>query len=140
MASLSAIQLLQRCKLKMQTPFYQNFIVGILLGLTAGLYVALNLLGAGGGKPNSASTINTANAILCAFYAVSAFCGGTVLNKIGPSWTAFVSSAPGQPPLFEWDLEVADYAKMHSSVLLVISFISEASGILTSMLSQLSLS
>lgn len=70
----------------------QNFIVGILIGLTGGLYVALNLLGAGGGKPNSASTINTANAVLCATYAIVALFGGPVLNKLGPSWTAFVSN------------------------------------------------
>jgi hypothetical protein len=75
-------------------PPRQNFIVGILLGLTGGLYVALNLLGAGGGKPNSASTVNTANALLCAVYAVVALFGGTVLNKLGPAWTAFVGSKP----------------------------------------------
>jgi hypothetical protein len=74
----------------------QNFIIGVLLGLTGGLYVALNLLGAGGGKPNSASTINTANALLCAVYAVSSLLGGTVLNRLGPAWTAFVSAPP--PP------------------------------------------
>lgn len=66
--------------------------IGILIGLTGGLYVALNLLGAGGGKPNSASTINTANAILCAVYAIVALLGGSVLNKLGPALTAFVST------------------------------------------------
>ena len=71
--------------------------IGILIGLTGGLYVALNLLGAGGGKPNSASTINTANAILCAVYAVVALLGGSVLNILGPALTAFVSTRPSLP-------------------------------------------
>jgi hypothetical protein len=35
-----------------------------MVGLTAGLYVALNLLGAGGGRPNSASTVQVVNATL----------------------------------------------------------------------------
>lgn len=73
----------------------QNFVIGILLGLTGGLYVALNLLGAGGGKPNSASTVNTANAILCSFYCVSALLGGTVLNKAGVQITGFVRIVTG---------------------------------------------
>ncbi|KIW90758.1 uncharacterized protein Z519_08541 [Cladophialophora bantiana CBS 173.52] len=67
----------------------QNFIGGILIGLTGGLYAALNLLGAGGGKPNSFQVVQTANATLCAVYAVSAWFGGTVLNTIGPALTAF---------------------------------------------------
>lgn len=86
---------LQRLRDRLRTPYAQNFIIGVLIGLTGGLYVALNMLGAGGGKPNSASTINTANAVLCVLYGVSAFCGGTVLNKIGPAWTAFVSLSTG---------------------------------------------
>lgn len=62
--------------------------MGILVGLTAGLYVALNLLGAGGGRPNSASTVQVVNATLCAIWFFSASFGGSVLNKIGPAITA----------------------------------------------------
>jgi hypothetical protein len=69
----------------------QNFIVGILIGLSGGLYTALNLLGAGGGKPNSAQVVQVANATLCAVYAIFAFFGGSVLNTLGPALTAFVS-------------------------------------------------
>ncbi|EXJ85257.1 hypothetical protein A1O3_05932 [Capronia epimyces CBS 606.96] len=79
---------LQKIKHLLRNPYTQNFIIGIEIGLTGGLYVALNLLGAAGGKPDSASTINTANSVLCACYAVSAFFGGTVLNKLGPAITA----------------------------------------------------
>ncbi|KIY03906.1 uncharacterized protein Z520_00598 [Fonsecaea multimorphosa CBS 102226] len=76
-------------KLRLNSPYWQNFIGGILIGLTGGLYAALNLLGAGGGKPNSFQVVQTANATLCAVYAVSAWFGGTVLNTIGPALTAF---------------------------------------------------
>lgn len=72
----------------------QNFIVGILIGLAGGLYVALNLLGAGGGKPNSFATVQIANSTLCAVYAISAFFGGTVLNTLGPAMTGSVRPFP----------------------------------------------
>jgi hypothetical protein len=62
--------------------------MGIIVGLTAGLYVALNLLGAGGGKPNSAQTVQVVNATLCAVWFFSASFGGSVLNTIGPAITA----------------------------------------------------
>lgn len=65
-----------------------SVIIGILVGLTAGLYVALNLLGAGGGKPNSAQTVQVVNAVLCTVWVFSASFGGSVLNKIGPALTA----------------------------------------------------
>jgi hypothetical protein len=65
-----------------------SVIMGILVGLTAGLYVALNLLGAGGGKPNSAATVQVVNATLCAVWFFSASFGGSVLNSIGPAITA----------------------------------------------------
>lgn len=63
-------------------------IIGILVGLTAGLYVALNLLGAGGGKPNSAQTVQVVNMTLCAVGFFSASFGGSVLNTVGPAITA----------------------------------------------------
>lgn len=46
-----------------------------MVGLTAGLYVALNLLGAGGGRPNSAQTVQVVNATLCAVWFFSASFG-----------------------------------------------------------------
>ncbi|KAF2165248.1 hypothetical protein M409DRAFT_67493 [Zasmidium cellare ATCC 36951] len=74
--------------LRLHSPYWQNVIIGILVGLTAGLYVALNLLGAGGGKPNSAQTVQVVNAVLCTVWVFSASFGGSVLNKIGPALTA----------------------------------------------------
>jgi len=56
--------------------------------MTAGLYQALNGLGAGGGKPNSASTVQVANATLCAVWAFASAFSGSVLNTIGPAITA----------------------------------------------------
>ncbi|KAF2657277.1 hypothetical protein K491DRAFT_767369 [Lophiostoma macrostomum CBS 122681] len=75
-------------ELRLNSPYWQNVIMGILVGLTAGLYVALNLLGAGGGRPNSAQMVQVVNATLCAVWFFSASFGGTVLNKIGPAITA----------------------------------------------------
>ncbi|KAJ5979915.1 hypothetical protein N7481_007213 [Penicillium waksmanii] len=65
-------------------------LIGVLVGLTAGLYVSLNLLGAGGGKPNSASTVQVVNATLCTVWFFSASFGGTILNTIGPAITACI--------------------------------------------------
>jgi hypothetical protein len=64
-----------------------SVIIGTLVGLTAGLYVALNLLGAGGGRPNSAQTVQIVNAVLCAVWFFSASFGGSVLNTVGPAIT-----------------------------------------------------
>jgi hypothetical protein len=65
--------------------------MGSIVGASAGLYGAINLLGAGGGKPNSASTAQVVNATLCGVWFFSASFGGTVLNIIGPAITACVS-------------------------------------------------
>ena len=64
--------------------------MGTIIGLTAGLYQALNLLGAGGGRPNSAQTVQASNATLCAVWFVSSLFAGSVLNTIGPALTAII--------------------------------------------------
>lgn len=64
--------------------------MGVIIGLTAGLYTSLNLLGAGGGKPSSFETVQIVNSTLCAIFAVSSAFGGTVLNTIGPAFTALI--------------------------------------------------
>ena len=61
--------------------------MGTIMGLTAGLYQALNLLGAAGGRPNSFQTVQVVNATLCAVFAVSSYFGGSVLNTVGPAIT-----------------------------------------------------
>jgi hypothetical protein len=65
-----------------------SVIMGNLVALTAGLYVALNLLGAGGGRPNDAQTVQIVNATLCTVWFFSSSFGGSVLNTVGPSITA----------------------------------------------------
>lgn len=47
-------------------PWVQMLIAGLGVGSSAGIYVALNLLGAGGGKPDSAQVVQVVNATLCA--------------------------------------------------------------------------
>lgn len=64
--------------------------MGSIIGLTAGLYGAINLLGAGGGRPNSAQTVQTVNATLCAVFALSSAFGGSILNTLGPAITAIL--------------------------------------------------
>ncbi|RFU27343.1 hypothetical protein B7463_g9003, partial [Scytalidium lignicola] len=72
---------------RINSPYWQNVLMGSIVGASAGLYGAINLLGAGGGKPNSASTAQVVNATLCSVWFFSANFGGTVLNNIGPAIT-----------------------------------------------------
>lgn len=64
--------------------------MGIIIGLTAGMYQALNLLGAGGGKPSSFETVQIVNSTLCAVWFFSSAFGGSVLNTIGPALSACI--------------------------------------------------
>lgn len=74
-------------EIRYRSPWVQNFISGIGVGASAGIYVALNLLGAGGGKPNSAQVVQVVNATLCAVWFFSSSFGGSILNKLGPGLT-----------------------------------------------------
>jgi hypothetical protein len=65
----------------------QNFVAGIGIAFSAGVFVSLNLLGAGGGKPESAHVIQSANAILSSVWFLSACVGGTYLTLLGPAVT-----------------------------------------------------
>ncbi|RYO36302.1 hypothetical protein AA0111_g3112 [Alternaria arborescens] len=68
-------------------PWVQMLIAGLGVGSSAGIYVALNLLGAGGGKPDSAQVVQVVNATLCAVWFFSSSFGGSILNKLGPGLT-----------------------------------------------------
>jgi hypothetical protein len=68
-------------------PFSQNFISGIGIAFSAGVFASLNLLGAGGGLPDSAHVIQTTNAILSSVWFFSACVGGTYLQILGPGLT-----------------------------------------------------
>ncbi|ERS98593.1 hypothetical protein HMPREF1624_05379 [Sporothrix schenckii ATCC 58251] len=74
--------------LRLYSPFWQNVLMGVIVGLTAGLYQSLTSLGAGGLRANSAHTVEVVNATLCATWFVASLLSGTVLNLVGPSWTA----------------------------------------------------
>lgn len=65
----------------------QNFVAGLGIAFSAGVFVSLNLLGAGGGRPESAHVIQSANAILSSVWFLSACVGGTYLTLLGPAVT-----------------------------------------------------
>tara|TARA_R110002003_G_scaffold388_5_gene19335 strand:- start:6364 stop:7380 length:1017 start_codon:yes stop_codon:yes gene_type:complete len=74
-------------QLRYHSPWVQNLISGVGVGASAGIYVALNLLGAGGGRPDSAQVVQVVNATLCAVWFFSSSFGGSILNKLGPGLT-----------------------------------------------------
>ncbi|KAF7539178.1 hypothetical protein G7054_g2360 [Neopestalotiopsis clavispora] len=71
----------------MSSAYMQNVVAGVGIAFSAGVFVSLNLLGAGGGRPESADVIQTANAILSSVWFLSACVGGTYLNIFGPAIT-----------------------------------------------------
>lgn len=82
--------MLRTCWRKYHDPWWQNIATGVIVGLTAGIYVALNLLGAGGGRPDRARVVQISNSALCAVWFFSSCFAGTVLNLVGPALTLFV--------------------------------------------------
>lgn len=74
-------------RIRLNHPSTQNAVAGVGLGFSAGVFVALNLLGAGGGQPDSAHVIQMANAILSSVWFLSASVGGTYLSFLGPAIT-----------------------------------------------------
>lgn len=74
-------------QIRYHSPWVQNIISGIGVGASAGIYVALNLLGAGGGRPDSAHVVQVVNATLCSVWFFSSSFGGSILNKLGPGIT-----------------------------------------------------
>ncbi|KAL8687121.1 MAG: hypothetical protein Q9218_006618 [Villophora microphyllina] len=53
--------------LRLNDPLVQNVLAGVILGLGPGIYVAITLLGAGGGPANYTRMVNVANAVLYAY-------------------------------------------------------------------------
>jgi hypothetical protein len=74
-------------QLRYHSPWAQNIISGLCVGASAGMYVALNLLGAGGGRPDAAQVVQVVNSTLCAVWFFSSSFGGSILNKLGPGIT-----------------------------------------------------
>ncbi|KAF2188994.1 hypothetical protein K469DRAFT_564889 [Zopfia rhizophila CBS 207.26] len=77
-------------QIRYHSPWIQNIISGLCVGASAGMYVALNLLGAGGGRPDSAQVVQVVNATLCSVWFFSSSFGGSILNKLGPGITMCV--------------------------------------------------
>ncbi|KAF8846541.1 hypothetical protein BDZ45DRAFT_710030 [Acephala macrosclerotiorum] len=80
-------------RLRYCSPFWQNFLSGLTIAFTAGIYVALNLLGAGGGQPDSAKIPTRLNACLNSIWVLSSALGSMVLHTVGPGITAFLGVA-----------------------------------------------
>lgn len=74
-------------QLRYHSPWVQNIISGLCVGSSAGMYIALNLLGAGGGRPDAAQVVQVVNATLCSVWFFSSSFGGSILNKLGPGIT-----------------------------------------------------
>lgn len=68
-------------------PFIQNCLISGCLFCNPGLYLAITLLGAGGGRPSSTSMADISNGVLYGVFTFSAFAAGTVLNVAGPRLT-----------------------------------------------------
>ncbi|OAA71716.1 hypothetical protein LEL_08951 [Akanthomyces lecanii RCEF 1005] len=79
-----------RAKLRLSNPWTQNFISGVILFLTVGIYLAVIGLGAGGGKPSSAHVSTIVYTSIYAVFSVTGFFGGSVMNTIGPKLTMTV--------------------------------------------------
>lgn len=73
--------------LRLHSPFTQNIISGLCVAFTAGIYVALNILGAGGGRPDSQSVTSIVNSCSCACWFVTSFVGSIIMQYLGPGIT-----------------------------------------------------
>ncbi|KAF7556673.1 hypothetical protein G7Z17_g1267 [Cylindrodendrum hubeiense] len=82
-----------KAKLRLSNPWTQNFISGIILAMTVGIYLAILGLGAGGAQPSSAHVTTTAYATLYAVFTFTGFFGGSIMNTIGPRLTMALGTA-----------------------------------------------
>ncbi|EXJ88510.1 hypothetical protein A1O1_05440 [Capronia coronata CBS 617.96] len=73
--------------LRLNNPFIQNLIASGCLFCNPGLYLAISLLGAGGGRASSISMANISNGVLYGVFVFSALGASTILNLFGPRYT-----------------------------------------------------
>ncbi|KAI1622024.1 hypothetical protein EDD37DRAFT_687827 [Exophiala viscosa] len=73
--------------LRRTNPFIQNLLMSACLFCNPGLYLAITLLGAGGGRPSSSSMADTSNGVLYGVFTFSAIGASSVLNILGPRIT-----------------------------------------------------
>ncbi|CAI6287886.1 unnamed protein product [Periconia digitata] len=77
---------------KLKSPFMQNLLASIIVALLPGIYVALTVLGAGGGPANATRMANISNSVLYAVYFVFGLFSGSVVSTIGPRYTFLLGS------------------------------------------------
>ncbi|KAF2464146.1 uncharacterized protein BDR25DRAFT_307336 [Lindgomyces ingoldianus] len=77
---------------RLDSPFVQNFLAAVIVCLTPGIYVALTVLGAGGGPANATQMANITNSVLYAVYFVTGMFSGSVVTAIGPRFTLLFGS------------------------------------------------
>ncbi|OAA59178.1 Major facilitator superfamily domain, general substrate transporter [Niveomyces insectorum RCEF 264] len=72
------------------SPLFQCLLSALCVGLTAGIYIALSALGAGGGRPNSQHLADIAQSTLVASALFSGLGAGILLNKLGPTFCTVI--------------------------------------------------
>ena len=77
--------------LRLNNPFIQNCLMSACLFCNPGLYLAVTLLGAGGGRASSTSMADISNGVLYGVFVFSAFGAGAFLNVAGPRLTLLVA-------------------------------------------------
>jgi MFS family permease len=82
--------------LRLNSPLIQNLLASVIVGLGPGIYVALTVLGAGGGPANAAQMANISNSSLYAVYFVAGLFSGSVVSTFGPRYT-FMFGTLGYP-------------------------------------------
>ncbi|KAJ7485429.1 hypothetical protein FB451DRAFT_56899 [Mycena latifolia] len=79
-------------KWRLNSPLIQNYIAGVVLALTPGIFTALGALGSGGGRASSTHLASIVNSTLYAIYTFSGWGAGVLLNLIGPRWTLTIGA------------------------------------------------
>lgn len=76
---------------RLKNPFIQNLLMSGCLFCNPGLYLAVTLLGAGGGRASSTFMGDVSNGVLYGVFVFSAaFGAGTLLNTVGPRTTVMI--------------------------------------------------
>ncbi|PVI01815.1 MFS general substrate transporter [Periconia macrospinosa] len=77
---------------RLNNPLVQNFLASVIVSLLPGIYVALTVLGAGGGPSNATRMANISNSVLYAIYFTFGLFSGSVVSTIGPRYTFLIGS------------------------------------------------
>ena len=77
---------------RLNDPLSQNILAGTIVGLGPGIYVAITLLGAGGGPANETEMVNRANAVLYAVFFLAGLFSGSIVTTFGPKVTFMIGT------------------------------------------------